>query len=96
MRGDPAFAARIEAALSGVAGGAKLKRKRAKAPAELLGLDLAAAFDKHGAIELRDRLSRFTNAELAAYVRAKRLDCDQPSKLNKTQLLNVILRSVKT
>lgn len=88
---DAGFADRLAAALAGIA--PPKKRARTAAPPELLGLDLTAAVAEAGEIEVRDQLSGFTNAELAAYIREARIPSEPPSKLNKTQLLNAIIRS---
>ncbi len=97
-RENQAFAARLSAALGAAALSADATPPRAKkpvAPPELLALDLKVALAEDGQIALRDALSRYTNGELAAFVRAKRIPSDPPSKLNKTQLLNAILRSAR-
>lgn len=94
---NPAFAERLAARLpDGLTLVVPARRKKpSAAPPELLALDLKAARAELGQIELRDRVSRHTNAELAAYVRAAGLEGGPLSKKNKTQLVNIIIRASK-
>ncbi|MEO1328685.1 MAG: hypothetical protein AAFW46_03410 [Pseudomonadota bacterium] len=67
----------------------------AEIPPELRDMDLAAARDELGQIGLREKLAGYTNAALAAYIRARKLSETPPSKLNKAQLVNAIIRASK-
>lgn len=71
------------------------KKRPARVPDDLAALDIAAALEEVGQIELRERLAAYKNAELGAYVRARGLTSTPVSKMNKTQLLNVIIRSAR-
>lgn len=73
----------------------KQKKRPARVPEDLAELDVAAALAEVGQIELRERLANYRNADLGAYVRAKGLTSTPVSKMNKTQLLNVIIRSAR-
>ena len=73
----------------------KQKKRPVRIPEDLAGLDVAAALEEVGQIELRERLAGYRNAELGAYVRSKGLTSTPVSKMNKTQLLNVIIRSAR-
>lgn len=72
------------------------RRKPAAAPEALRALDLAAEREAVGQIGLREKLSGFTNAELAALVRERRLSETPPSRLNKGQLVNALMRASKS
>lgn len=93
MRVNPGFAERVGAALSPTPLRASRTAKKPVAPpAELMDLDLAAALAEAGPIVVREQLALFSNAELAAYIRARRIAAEAPSRLNKTQLVNAIIR----
>lgn len=97
MEQNPDFAARVAEKLGDQIVIKIEGRRRAPVapPAELDGLDVAAALADEGQIRLRERLGRYKNAELGALVRERKWS-DQPvSKLNKTQLLNAIIRAAQ-
>ncbi len=73
----------------------KQKKRPVRMPDELASLDAPAALEEVGQIELRERLGNYRNAELAAYVRSKGLTSTPVSKMNKAQLVNVIIRSAR-
>lgn len=76
---------------------AKTARRRAKAapPPELLAMDITAARAELGAIGLRETLSVYTNAQLAALIRAKGLARGAISRQPKNGLLNILLRAAR-
>lgn len=96
---NPAFmerlAARLEGDLTVVVGRGAKRRGPTPVPDALKGLDLAAERASLGQIGLREMLSGFTNAELAALVRERKLSDAPASKLNKGQLVNAIMRASK-
>lgn len=73
----------------------KQKKRPVRIPEDLAALDVPAALAEVGQIELRERLAGYKNAELGAYVRSRGLTSTPVSKMNKTQLLNVIIRSAR-
>ena len=93
---NPAFAEQLAERLAPhVTVVVKSRRKAAEAPPELVEMDLAATLEAIGQIEMRERLAKYTNAALAAFVRDRSLTSTPPSKMNKTQLLNVIVRAAR-
>ena len=98
---NPDFAERLAAKLSrGMGGEVQLvvknrKRRLDAPPAELEALDLAAALEEEGQFGLREKLTAFRNAELAALIKARNLTSEPVSKLNKSQLANILVRAAK-
>ncbi|MEL6317738.1 MAG: hypothetical protein AAFR16_08905 [Pseudomonadota bacterium] len=74
----------------------RARRGPAEAPEALMTLDLRAARAELGETGLREMLSGFRNAELAALIRARKLsDGGALSRRPKNSLLNVILRAAR-
>lgn len=71
------------------------RKPPASVPAELADLDLKALRAEIGHIELGERFSRYSNAELRAFVKARALASGPLSKKNKTQLVQLIVRASK-
>lgn len=95
---NPEFMERLAARLDGevtvvVAG--RARKGPAAVPEALRGMDLPAEREALGQIGLREKLSGFTNAELAALVRERKLSTTPASKMNKGQLVNAIMRASK-
>lgn len=101
MERNPDFAERLSARLSKGVGDhvnlvVKTRRRRLDAPpAELDALDLAALMAEEGQFALREKLTEFKNAELAALIKARNLSSEPLSKLNKSQLANILVRAAK-
>lgn len=99
MDRNPDFAARVAERIGGAVTlkieGVKRQRRGAAVPSALDEMDLKAELEAHGQIRLREKLGRFTNADLGALVRARRWSESPVSKMNKGQLLNAIIRAVK-
>ena len=101
MERNPDFAARLSERMAQKLGGAVTvkvegkKRPAATVPPALEEMDLKAALEALGQIPLREKLGRFTNAQLGALVRARKWSEEPVSKMNKGQLLNAIIRAVK-
>ncbi|MEM9726028.1 MAG: hypothetical protein AAF909_11250, partial [Pseudomonadota bacterium] len=64
-------------------------------PPALAALDLPELLREEGQMALRERLSAFTNPQLAALIRARQLSSDPVSKLNKSQLANILVRAAR-
>ena len=98
---NPDFAERLAQRLSAGLGEdvqliVKSRKRRLDAPpAELESLDLGELLEAEGQFGLRDKLAAFTNAELAALIKARGLSSEPVSKLNKSQLSNILVRSAK-
>ena len=97
MDRNPDFAVRLAEKIGGpitlkVEGA---RRKAPSIPAALEEMDLQAELAESGQIQLREKLGRFTNAELGALVRNRKWAEAPVSKMNKGQLLNAIVRAVK-
>lgn len=71
------------------------KRRLDAPPPELEALDIVAILESEGQFALRERLGAFTNAELAALIKARSLSSEPVSKLNKSQLANILVRAAK-
>lgn len=102
MERNPDFAERLAAKLSEGMGedvALVVKRRRKSAdgpPAALAELDLAGLMAAEGQVALREALAKFTNAELGALIRERDLSSEPVSKLNKTQLMNLLVRAAKS
>ncbi|MEO1293231.1 MAG: hypothetical protein AAFV62_10435 [Pseudomonadota bacterium] len=95
---NPAFAEKIVGALGEqvtVVVGGRTKKPPVAVPSVLAEADLKGKFAEMGQMAFRNWLSRFKNAELAAYIRERRLSIEGVSKAPKSSLINIILLSAK-
>ncbi|MEM9724991.1 MAG: hypothetical protein AAF909_05960 [Pseudomonadota bacterium] len=96
---NPGFADRLSEKLGGVAPLRLVvkgrRRGREEPPPALAALDLPELLREEGQMALRERLSAFTNPQLAALIRARQLSSDPVSKLNKSQLANILVRAAR-
>lgn len=94
-KGDPAFAKKIAHA---VVDPEKFSRRALYATdwrSEAPNIDVAAVYDEYGADGLRMELRGLKRRQIYALVRARDLNPARTSNLNKTQLIEHIVRTVQ-
>lgn len=73
----------------------KARRATADAPDALMEADLKQLRQELGEAELREKLAGFKNAELAAFIRARKLADGAISKRPKNSLINIVMRAAR-